>query len=439
MADRGSSRNTFTEARMLRGSRFGLLCAFEYSPRSFGKWRNTSEDFTWSDETSSLTAPLLDFQIAERFLLSKQLFFGRRQPIPSYPPIRGVARKPFRLAIKLSKRRLDLDCEAIVSFFAVQNILTVLVHTEFAEITIDELIFLKEAKWYVSDGQDLWMALETEGQTEKALPIRSYQLALNHILGKVGAEGVTNYDWPIFDFIELHDSGPSVGRGPNSDNPLTLNEHWGLLCGDEGFRLIDHNESAYRNYLVDDANRFRGRDVFLYNFFHNSCLAFKSKDEKLMRAAWRKFYVDNVGHVPRLDRYLGFATKIPCLTDGIPLLVELCLLRYIELCRVDLILQSEEKKSILRFLWSRVKGMTPVEHAVSLLHRLDLYQESSLWIIGGSYTAQLFDYARIRARIDRTIAQSESAGADIRVFYIGCFSVFVAVVAAVAAIIALVK
>lgn len=79
-------------------------------------------------------------------------------------------------------------------------------------------------------------------------------------------------------------------------------------------------------------------------------------------------------------------------------------------------------------MW-RLGGVTSIERAVALLNRLHLYQDSALWIIGGSHTDNLFQYTWIRERIEATIANSQSASSDIRIFYLAAMSLLADILA----------
>ena len=62
-------------------------------------------------------------------------------------------------------------------------------------------------------------------------------------------------------------------------------------------------------------------------------------------------------------------------------------------------------------------------------NRLDLYQESALWIIGGTYTDHLFQYSKIRSKIATTIENGQKVSSDIRLFYVALFSLIAATLA----------
>lgn len=417
--------DAFAPSRLLTDVRLAFLAGFTYDA-SASEQETSSRSvqraaFEWVDPHDVTQSPLQGFRIPEEFLVQKQIFTEGRAPIPSWPPLRGRARDRLALNLNLAIRALPLDCEIFVACFAEQQIVVLLAAIDFREISLDDLIFVKQGKWYPC--ADLMRPVS-----------KSYSECFRSFLDARGFVGVTENSWPIFDFIELCDSGPAVGRGPNENKSLTVAEHWGLLVGDEGYRLIDEGEAGYAASLTDSAWRFRGRKDWLYNFSPTSCLAFISSQTKSHRAAWREFYTQTVGNVEMLDRYLGFTTRIPTLQDGIPLLVEICLLRYAELRRISNILRREEGAGLVRvwhWMWARVKGATPLEQAVTKLQHLDFYQESALWIIGGPYTERLYQYASIRKRINAAVDDAKVISADVRVFYLGLVSLVVAVIALV--------
>jgi hypothetical protein len=315
----------------------------------------------------------------------------------------------------------------VVSYFLEQSILSIYSSATFAAITVDQLIYIKECKWHnSSESRQGWSYTTTDGTFAVAT---CYSDLVKKLLQGLGLKRLRDEQWPIFDFIELSDFGPGIGGGPNPERRLTVSEHWGLLSGDEGYRLIAEDEPAYTEFVTKPSNRFRGRRAFLYNFFPTSCLAFSSRDRSEERQRWREFYRQHVAYDRKLDDYIGFSPLAACLTDGIPLLVEVCLLRYIELARVDEELERDDKRSIISFIWARLWGLTAVERAVTLMQKLDLYQESSLWIIGGEYANNIFSYDAIRSRVDRSLEQSRFSGSDVRLFYLGLLSLAAAIVA----------
>ncbi|GAB4226226.1 MAG: hypothetical protein Tsb0032_32540 [Kiloniellaceae bacterium] len=421
---------TFEPPKLLRGVRLGFLAAFEFRPEPYMAFTEGScGRFIWRAEEAARATELANFAVAEEFLLGKQLFFGRERPIPSFPPRRGVSEARIRLAFKQRHKSIVADCEAVVSLFEEQGVLTALLHAEIDEISVDDLVFLKELKWYQGAEHPL---IEVGPE---ATPARTMHEAICQVLRCFGADPVRDNHWPIFDFIELNRDGPSVGNGPNEGNRLSVAEHWALLTGDEGFRLIDSDDEKYAKFLKSEEHLFRGRSYFLYQFFPTSCLAFTEQNADAIRGRWQAFYRENVQEIPVLDAYIGLSTRVVCLRDGIPLLVEVCLLRYIELTRIDRALSKFSEQRRLRSLatlgqtLARLGGVTAVERSAAALHRLDLYQESALWIIGGAYTSSLYQYERLRNRIERTIQLYQSTSSDIRFFYLGVFSLSVAILA----------
>jgi len=358
------------------------------------------------------------------------MFTEGRAPIPSWPPLRGEAHDKLTLRFQLANGSLRLAFDVFVACFSEQRIITLLAVGAVPEISLDELIFVKQGKWYhCRDDSRHWLEV-VGGNTRCGV---SYSSCFEQFLRERGAVGLKPNEWPIFDFIELRSCGPAAGSGPNASANLEIDEHWGLLAGDEGYRLIDTGETNYAETLKDPAWRFRGRKDWLYNFSPTSCVAFVDAGIDASRRAWRRYYAGNVGEVAILDQYLGFNSAIPALQDGIPLLVEICLLRYVELRRISELLQREERRGswrLLKWLWDR-KGPTPLERAVTKLDHLDFYQESGLWIIGGEYTDRLYEYKVIRKRVDALVDHVKAINADIGVFYLSVASIIVAIVALV--------
>ncbi len=427
----------YKESRQVRNAGFALLAGYHCATQ-WQELRNaTSSCIDWDDpkdpNSRGVDGPVGDFRIPEKFLISKQLFVEEGEsPIPSFPPKRGRSRRDCTLDVRVGGGdKLTLPFTVVLSYFETQNVLTLVAYVRFSEISIDRLLFVKEAKWFKEKDED-WLRLRADGSNPQR--VDSYADAFEAFLHACGANGFCTKDWPLFDFLEISDYGPALGGGPNSDVRLTVREHYGLLYGDEGYRLIDDTEKRYQAFLLDDDTRFRGRAEWLYNFGHTTCLSFVTPDIAQSRLTWSTYYRDRVGYVPILDRYIGFDTDVPSLRDGIPLLVELCLLRYVELRAIADLLKKEQGSSIWQiflWMWMRFRGTTPIERAVSALQRLDLYQDTALWIIGGAYTDLFYAYGSIRKGLDRAIATDQSVSSDVRVFIIGIISLVLAILALV--------
>src|SRR5579863_142350 len=330
----------FAPSRTLTDVRLAFLAGFEYDAAVNGQSAELSAALEW-DHPGAEHRPLQEFRTPEEFLVQKQIFTEGRAPIPSWPPIRGRAREKLQMEFQLPAGPLPLDFTVYASCFREQGLITLLAVADVEEVTLDRLLFVKQGKWYRCEDAAgaSWLAVNAGGAPGGA---ESYSECFRRFLERQLAVGVAPNRWPIFDFIELSHVGPSVGGGPNSDSRLQVQEHWGLLVGDEGYRLLDSNEATYSVLLNDPAWRFRGRRDWLYNFSTTSCLAFVDPDIKAHRTDWRTYYSGTVGKVDILDRYLAFSPSIPTLQDGIPLLVEICLLRYAELRRISDLLKKDE-------------------------------------------------------------------------------------------------
>ena len=291
-----SDRQSVIEAsRTLDNVRFGLLGAFELLPRKYIAFqRGRLGKLVWDRDIGS-DRPLEAYRAVEEFLLEKQIFFGRERQNPSFPPDRATCDVPLNIAFRIGGREFQSEFGLIVSLFSEYDVLTILLYTEFSQISVDELIFIKGLKWYKSDNDCcIWIGPEQD-------PADSIYDAMHQILRGYGSDPLSNLYWPIFDFVELSDYGPAVGEGPNEESRLHLNEHWGLLSGDEGYRYIDAERGPYSATLTSEDIKFRGRSYFLYQFFPTSCLSFMDAEVDEIKEVWRKYYKKSVNHLPVLD------------------------------------------------------------------------------------------------------------------------------------------
>ena len=380
-----------------------------------------NNDIAWCYNESKSVYGLEPYRIAERFLLDKQLFFTDEEPIPSFPPIRGRLTNSIKVSIVKNSNTINLELTVDLSAFESQKVLIAYFHCKIPEISVDDLILLKECKWFKSSSDSGSFKVKSDKLGEMD-SISDLQF---QVLRSSGIHSIEQKSWPVFDYVQLTDVGPSVGRGPNLSKPLDLQEHWGLLVGDEGYRLIDYKQSNYKEHLESDETRFRGRFVFLYQFSPTSCLIFYDKNIRSKRSAWASYYQENIADIPDLVKYIGFETDVPGLTDGIPIMVEICLIRYVELKRIDELMGSTYLLEPINALL-RVFGQTRLEKAVAKLHRLDLYQDSSLWIIGGKYTDLLFEYESLRRRIEKSTLHRNSVVSEIRSLSVSVVSLIVA-------------
>ena len=407
--------------------------AFESWYESHGK----DTHIVWEpsrDLTAVTSEHLKQFRIAENFFLDKQLFFGGKEAIPSYPPQRrGHLQKETSVTFKFGSRQnetlvLNNIC-VLLAYFNDQKILTVFLFTTLPSLSVDRLIFLKQAKWYRIGDKGWSLTLDKP----KPASVHSVHELMFELLASYGLalpeteRAGESAAWPIFDFINLRDVCPSMtkeGNGelkkPHTSNwegarELTRAQHLGLLVGDEGYRLIDKGAASHYAGSLEDANtQLRGRDYFLYQFAATSCLAFYAPNIADTKTNWANWYKDQIGHVPILDSYIRLVPEVPCLADGVPLRVEVCLLRYIVLWGISRDLETKARLTSRFWQWVlRGFTLTPLEKAIHALERLDLYQDSALWIIGGPYADQLYQYSAIRERIDRSVRNIQLAESEI--------------------------
>lgn len=429
---------TKTNTLELRRVKFGLLSAFEMDDESFQRWKTLNGmDIFWAQGNhSNLLDPVIGaFAIAQDFLTEKMLFIRKSDPVPSLQAQRGVSTINHKLLFEFGDEHhtsLQLDMKLAVAYFRRSrdtNLLIAFIFGLIDSIHLDHLIFLKQAKWYRSEGSRGWAARwQGEARSE------SMRKLISRAIKRCGTDGWndnTNENWPVFDFIELSDIGPaeSVASHPKHVRTLTDEQHWGLLSGDEGYQHNKYDQkSAYQELFGAKESKFTGRSYFLYHFAPTSCIAFMSTMMRAIKSEWADDYKKNVGYVPVLDSYIRLAPEIPCMADGIPLVVEACLVRFIELRRSAQVIEQEigfdEGRRVterfcyfargIRNMIFRPFGPTRLEVAVHTLSRLELYQDSNvLWIIGGPYTDRLFNYSAIRGHMEPAIRNIQAMQSEL--------------------------
>lgn len=453
---------------ILQGVKFGFLSAFDMQEDAFHRWRESPADstgFNWirpGQEMNSDASQEPDlrntYRTVQRFLTEKMLFIAKTDPVPSLRAERGVSTHEHQLTFGFGneeKKQLSLNLRIAVTYFRDSGILTAFIFGSIDSITLDHLIFLKQTKWYEANSQRGWSAKWVDSHAR----CKSIRELIATGLESRGATGLSmgfDENWPVFDFIELADVGPAatVGSHPKQPRRLTEEEHWGLLSGDEGYRLTDRDDkAAFRDALIDKVGKFSSRSHFLYHFAPTSCIAFMSPSMGEIKNEFADRYRKEIGRVDMLDSYIRLTPPIPCMADGIPIVVESCLIRFVELRRSARTIEQEigfrsktpdaiASGSRIDRLWQgisyfirAVRNMirrpfspTPLEAAVHTLSRLDLYQDSNiLWIIGGPYTDNLFNYSAIRLRIEPAIRNIQSMQSELTRTLLAGLAVFLTV------------
>jgi hypothetical protein len=463
-----NAMSRFHSSRELTQVSFAILSAHDVQSSTFAHWkRKSGEDGTivWADQkhadrsASSLPNPdcvslLSNFEAASGFLTEKMLFSGKDADKRFRSQARGASKTAFDVTFgfdRTSGRQRQIQFHVVLGHSEADSLLTVLCFAALDRISLDELIFIKQAKWYRTHPDQGWtLTLKDCGECESLREVIE-KIVLQLDLDVSG----TPKEWPIFDFIELRGIGPAqvvTSQFANEGSRLTPSEHLGLVIGDEGYRFIsDHEDSRYSRVLTDEAMQFQGRDYFLYHFAATSCVGFLSSDAGEKKCDWANIYKENVGHICSLDAYQRLDPAVPCMADGVPLLVESCMVRDIGLRRISASLETAmESRAMglpkrLKALGltallpvRRLLGPTKLENAVFQLERLDIYNDSNvLWIIGGPYTDHLFKYSAIRRRIDRTIGNVKSMESELGVAILAWLGLIVALVSLVVAFVAL--
>ncbi|HTV32184.1 MAG TPA: hypothetical protein VME69_03655 [Methylocella sp.] len=389
----------------------GYMGHFKMSPND--PWfQKSSPWIQWKKEHSSAIS---QFRQVEDFLVNKMLFVGKVRQADGSIPKRGELKTPasveFLFVPGQENSSINLNFNVVFTFYHKYEGLIVFLYANVSEISVDHLIILREIHWYSADNHS-WKISYRDPITGVSKPMESLRHLISSILEDVLCPWVVHSakQCPqLFSLIELRRTAPAWGF--MNDSPiqqrLTPNEHWGLLSGDEGYRLIGQPD-------FDEILQFNGRRYFSYHFSPTNCIAFYWNDMGERKSSWADWYRENIANIPMLDSYIRLNPQVPCLADGIPLLIELCLLRYVQLTNLHSVLESElysstrcKALSLFRLpLWfsQNVFGLkSELEKSQSRLEQLDLYQDSALWIVGGRYTDILFGYSAVRERVERML------------------------------------
>jgi hypothetical protein len=400
----------YSASRYLYDVKFGLLSAIELSTNEYRRWKHDkTTPINWQQKDinglpdNNAGSILNDFFVVEKFYLDKQLFVGKRGGWHSFRPERGISNRSIEVRYKLAKRSIakrsiKVEFKVAVAYFEEHNVMQILLFTTFPKIRLDDLIFIKQAKWYQVETSGWKLLVNLSGPSPDNLSSLCAK-----VLNSFGLADVEDKGHPFFDFIEVSNLSPSENPSENksfkADHRLTTNEHYGLLTGDEGYRLIGDNNESVKNALSNETMSFGSRDYFFYHFTSTSCVCFFSKDRSKIRNEWSRWYRDNVGFIPSLYDYTNFSSPLPCIADGVILLIERCLLRYIELSRVYEYLSDAKRFVAVMRVFKKLIGAETDRKLLSRLDKLDLIVDSSLWLIAVGYEKYLFGYKNLQDRV----------------------------------------
>ena len=334
--------------------KFGLLTAVEIEEQIFTTWRNTlSIPIDWLppnniDSVDHIENKIFqEYYIVEKFYLDKQLFVGKRGSFDPIRPIRGIAHRPVEVRYKLSSKDIVLNFFITFAYFKPHKVLQVFLFTNISNILIDDLIFIKQSKWYQVEGE-------------------GWKLSVNY-----------------------------TGKQPE-----TINQ----ICNKvlEAYRIHGHKHN-------------RIPDLF-------------AKNRQKIRKEWSLWYKQKVGFVPSLYSYTCFSNEMPCIGDGVLLLVERCLLRYIELTRMYEQLIDLRRFVAIKRVFNKLIWQDKDSKILTRLDHLDLIVDNSLWIIAQGYEKSLFGYHNLKERVVTAIERRSKFTSERVFFIIGGASILAAIV-----------
>ncbi len=395
-------------------AKFGLLGAFGLKKKHFHRFKTASnQKIIWSDKLGGVAGGshqdseekrkiLHEFVIVEKFFLDKQLFVGYRGVIDPCKPMRGILREDCSVKLELSSRNRKFNFKVCLAYFDMNEVLELLLFCDLDSIGLDDLIFLKQAKWYRSEAEG-WRMIAPYSDGSHCRTIADL-CAVILASCQLDTSALQQQGWPFFDFIEIENVRPCKSVQLKADHVLSDREFFGLVTGDEGYRLVDVKADYVKSVIDDKKMQFVGRKYFFYQFSLTSCVGFFSKDRHLVRKKWSDKYRYSVGYIPSLFEYTGFKNSVPCIQDGILLLVERCLLRYVKLHQ--LYSSLEAGRLAQHWLKKKCRWIGSIWREPGLfkeLDTLDIIIDNALWIIAHGYEELLFGYNNLRDKVDRCI------------------------------------
>ena len=330
---------------------------------------------------------LAEFHLTERFFLAKQYF-------SSLTEVLGISRYLLRARLRLvvntvhpvgrergseAARLLEFDSvRTIVSMYRIgeSHIMTVAFWLPDKDYALDDVIFLKNLKWY-SRPADQSEATHRclcfcAADSAASMPTDLKSMGeLFHAIKKAfdTTDAFCEKDASdlIFDAIQFKASAEE----------LTDVELFGLIVGDEGYCLVapafgnGHPPAYVTGALQDGETRFQGRQYFTYFFSPTSVVAQMSRDYPADKQRFAREYIERYGSLEPLTNYIGLNASMPALSDGVYLFCDLVQARY--LLFLDLNRQLHELPRELEALLALEDRIAPTLEDISTLTESDLW------------------------------------------------------------------
>lgn len=354
-----------------------------------------------------------EYEVVEQLFLNKALTVDRE-------------RFELRRAVYAADHRVSFDHvdheplrpDLIVTHYEPFDVAMVTVNFQLESVSAADLVYLKSLKWDSTarfegapgvtvhhDGEIQTADLEPTGRESAYLDAWLQNL----LEATMGVEEATLSHGDVLDCIDIRggEDGASVFNKEPA-GPL-----YAVVTGDEGYEL---NDGVARSFL-DDAPEMHSREYFRYFFHDSSIVGLFDASFPEKKRAFEASYEKQYGRYRPYSEYLGLASEIAALSDGILFVGELLLTRHIALQELDRRLEQEPSEAsgwtrLTRYTGGELRAfITLKQSALDSLTEVEMLSRSLLWGAVPDLDG-MFNHEKRRASVDRTLETLESSIRD---------------------------
>lgn len=379
------------------------------------QWKKDHEEGERDGGTARTEQIRSEYEVVEQLFLNKVLMVDREQ----FELRRAVYAADYQVEFD----HLDygpLEPDIVATYYEPFDVAMVTVNFHLPSVSAADLVYLKSLKWdstkRFSGAPGLTVHQAGELQTSDIDPQECDYAYLNAWLQKlfeetIGIEDVTLSHGDVLDCIDIRggDEGASV-FDKEPAKPL-----YAVITGDEGYNLND--DEVVNDYVDEGAAEMHSREYFRYFFHESSIVALFGRSFPEKKQSFEKDYTETYERYRPYTNYLGLASEVAALSDGILFLGELLLTRHVALQELDRRLSRDPLEGAK---WPRVKRYTGMDlhvitdlkqSALNRLTEIEILSQSLLWGPVPDLD-MMFNHKNRRESVDKTLETLESSIRD---------------------------
>lgn len=366
-------------------------------------FKNSKEGYFWKENDGLreiyktkeiLLQPLEDCILVEDFFLSKQLFHvGKDYKMIS----RFIPSIDLKLIFPIKDNDgnlIRIKPTIIMSHYRDVNVVTLSLNFVFNEIGTDDLVYFKSLKWnsikHHPNSPKIKIILDKRYHGEYFF-CDLFKILFEEVFEdklKIGIESES-----ILDLIEIRDKKIGENLFNRNRDDLLL----GILLGDEGYCI--NNKNMIKNHLSNKEMYMEYRDYFKYFFAPTSILGLFSKEYPFNKKLFAKVYAEKYDNFEPLCKYIDLVSDNANLSDGLGLVGEVTLIRYLILKEIDLKIRNEFEEGKMRF-----KNLLNLKTEITTrMAKIELLAKDVLWINLLSTSDEMFGYKYIKININERL------------------------------------